>query len=750
MPSPVLLLLFATLLPLAGCVTLLAVGRKFGTPLAGYISTAFIGLSFAASLSAMVSWYYPSQDRQGNWWGHNRQAISIRIPWLSVVSGEASKDKSTGGDLFAPEAPAALDLGLYIDSLTIAMFAMITLVSTLVHAFSIAYMREEPNFCRYFIFLSLFVFAMLGLAIGGTLVHLFIFWELVGLCSYLLIGFWLDRPSSANAAFKAFLFNRIADIGFIIGMGVLFRRVGNLSLPAMWVMLGNATVGVSALLPDGTVFSAGALTLVGICLFIAAMGKSAQFPFHGWLPDAMEAPTPVSALIHAATMVAAGVYFVARIYPILTPDARLFVAIIGLTTLTMAALIAMVQTDIKRVLAWSTISQLGYMMLALGVGSWVGGLFHLLTHAFFKALLFLGAGSVIAAAGHEREMERFGGLWRRMPITAVTFAIGGLALCALPGFSGFYSKETILADAGAFGALAKMFGHSGCYWCFFVLPTVVGYLTAFYMTRCWMLTFAGTPRDPELNSRARETQLLWAPLVFLAIPAIFGGNLFSIRELLQSSVQETQALCAALADRRPFYAGQALPAFAYIWADDPLPASPGHAGPASAPSGSIADSAQSIGQELTDRWAYPAFAVGIFLGVGIYSRGFSISRRIARLPVVRWVHHWLYHGMYFDELYFWIFLRTTTACATLAAIIDRRVLDPMVNSLAGIVRTIARSAWMVDHYGVDSGANGVAVGVRHVGAIARWTQTGRIRIYVTILIVCLALGLMSAAIVILK
>jgi proton-translocating NADH-quinone oxidoreductase chain L len=744
MQSPALLLLVATLLPLAGCITLLAVGKKFGNTLAGFVSTAFIALSFAASLGAMLSWYYPSQDRQGNWWGHNREAISIRLPWIAV--GGDFREGQAAANLFSPGHSASLDLGLYVDSLTIAMFAMITLVATLVHAFSIAYMREEPNFCRYFIFLSLFVFAMLGLAIGGTLVHLFIFWELVGLCSYLLIGFWSDRPSAANAAFKAFLFNRIADIGFIIGMAVLFRRVGNLSLPALWVMLSNATIGSAAALPDGTVFSTAALTLVGICLFVAAMGKSAQFPLHGWLPDAMEAPTPVSALIPAARWGAAGVYFLARIYPILTPNARLFVAIIGLTTLTMAALIALVQTDIKLVLAWSTVSQLGYMMLALGIGSWVGGLFHLLTHAFFKALLFLGAGSVIAAAGHEREMERFGGLWRRMPITAVTFAIGGLALCALPGFSGFYSKETILTDAGAFGALGKMLGHSSFYWAFFILPTAVGYLTAFYMTRCWMLTFAGTPRDPELNSRARETQLLWAPLVFLAIPSIFGGNLFSIRELLQSSVQESQALCYTLAARRPFFAQTPIPAFTHIWADD-APADERTNTPTPP---SIADSAQAIGQQLVDRWAYPAFAVGIMLGVGIYSRGFSISRRIATLPIVRWVHHWLYHGMYFDELYFWIFLRLTTACAALAGLIDRKILDPMISGIAMAARGLARSAWIVDRYGMDSGAHGVAVAVRQVGAVARRTQTGRIRVYVTILVVSLAMALLAAAIVILS
>jgi NADH:ubiquinone oxidoreductase subunit 5 (subunit L)/multisubunit Na+/H+ antiporter MnhA subunit len=294
-----------------------------------------------------------------------------------------------------------------------------------------------------------------------------------------------------------------------------------------------------------------------------------------------------------------------------------------------------------------------------------------------------------------------------------------------------------------------MLGHSRAYWLFFILPTAVGYLTAFYMTRCWMLTFAGQPRDPELNSRARETQLLWAPLIFLFFPSIIGGNLFSIRELLQSSVRESQALCQTLADRRPFFASEPVLAFTHIWADDAPGLNNEKTSSATPAPDARAEASQARGRALVDRWAYPAFAIGIMLGVGIYSRGFSISRRIAALPVVRWVHHWLFHGMYFDELYFWIFLRLTTACATFAGIVDRKILDPIVNGIAAAARGLAWSTWMVDRFGVDSGAHGVAVMVQQVGAAARKTQTGRIRVYVTILILCLALGLLAAAIVIL-
>src|SRR5581483_4972627 len=373
------------------------------------------------------------------------------------------------------------------------MFNMVTLVSALVHLFSVSYMREDSRFPRYFTYLGLFGFSMLALVLGGTALQLLMFWELVGLCSYLLIGFWFEKPAANNAAIKAFVVNRLGDVGFLVGLGILFYHLGNVTLPQLWITLGDAGAGHAIALPGGGTFTPSLLTLMGIGLFCGAIGKSAQFPLHVWLPDAMEGPTPVSALIHAATMVAAGVYLLARIFPILTPDAKLFIAIIGVTTLTMAALIAVAQSDIKRVLAFSTISQLGYMILAMGIGSWVGGLFHLITHSFFKALLFLGAGSVIHAAGHELEMPQFGGLARKLPVTAAAFGVAVLAIAGVGfgdvGFAGFYSKDMIVKHAGAFAALATRQEHrSALYWAFFILPTAVAYLTAFYMMRCWMLT----------------------------------------------------------------------------------------------------------------------------------------------------------------------------------------------------------------------------------------------------------------------
>src|SRR4051812_46290651 len=501
MPAPALLLLIATLLPLLSFALLVFVGKRMG-PLAGIVGTLAIAGSFVCSILAMMAWLGPAGGTYNNLElgtinrGAGKNPIDLTYPWIPVGEGVSQRH------------PGFLDVGVYVDSLTITMFAMITLVATLVHVFSIGYMRGDKRFPRFFTYLGLFCFSMLGLVIGGTAIQLFVFWELVGLCSYLLIGFWYEKKSASNAAIKAFVVNRVGDFGFLIGFGILFYHLGNVTLSDMWHLLGTAGAGKAIMLPDGTMFTAGLLTVMGIGLFFGAMGKSAQFPLHVWLPDAMEGPTPVSALIHAATMVAAGVYLVGRIFPILTPDAKLFIAIIGCTTLTMAALIAIAQTDIKKVLAYSTLSQLGYMILAMGVGSWVGGLFHLITHAFFKALLFLGSGSVIHAAHHEQELPQYGGLLRKIPVTAITFLIAVFAIAGFGvagwGFSGFYSKDLILQHAAAFGFLSDHGNESGrnYLWLLFWCPAIIAYVTPFYMMRCWTLTFWGKPRNQHLYDHA--------------------------------------------------------------------------------------------------------------------------------------------------------------------------------------------------------------------------------------------------------
>ena len=415
-------------------------------------------------------------------------------------------------------------LGFLLDPLTAFMCVMVTFVGTLIFVFSLGYMKEDPGFSRFFCFLSFFAAAMLGLLISNSLLLLFICWELVGLASYLLIGFWFHKPSAAAAAKKAFLTTRIGDLGLLLGLLWLYDSTGSL----LCFDGGHGVLEAAALTSLSGQFLAGGLALstaIGLLVFCGAIGKSGQFPLHVWLPDAMEGPTPVSALIHAATMVAAGVFLVARVYPLMQADALLaavpvhaltVVAFIGAITALLGALIACAQTDIKRVLAFSTVSQLGYMMLALGVGSWTAAIFHLLTHAFFKALLFLGAGSVIHAAHHEQDIRLLGGLRTRMKVTFATFAVGMMALSGVPFlFSGFWSKEAIL--------------HAAHEWHVSHLPLYAGLaavvLTAFYMTRLVAETFLGKARSDGAHHAHENSAVMTVPLVLLAAGAVLLGFL---------------------------------------------------------------------------------------------------------------------------------------------------------------------------------------------------------------------------------
>ncbi|HEV8073564.1 MAG TPA: NADH-quinone oxidoreductase subunit L [Opitutaceae bacterium] len=416
----------------------------------------------------------------------------------------------------------AVRLGWLLDPLTAFMCVMVSFVGLLIFIFSLGYMREDENFTRFFCFLSLFAAAMLGVLVSNSLLLLFICWELVGLASYLLIGFWFHKPEAAAAAKKAFIVTRIGDIGFLLGMLWLYHSTDTL----LFYDDGQGCLEYNCLSALSGHFAAGGLALstaIGLLIFCGAMGKSGQFPLHVWLPDAMEGPTPVSALIHAATMVAAGVFLIARVFPLMQADQFLaavplhalpVVAFIGAITALMGACIAVAQTDIKRVLAFSTISQLGYMMLALGVGSWTAAIFHLLTHAFFKALLFLCAGSVIHAAHHEQDMRRLGGLSIRMRVTFATFAIGMLALSGFPFiFSGFWSKEAILMAAGEWNVSQLPF--------FMGLAAVV--LTAFYMTRLLAEIFLGQPRTAVAAHAHESPAVMTVPLVILAVFAVVLG-----------------------------------------------------------------------------------------------------------------------------------------------------------------------------------------------------------------------------------
>ncbi|MBI4549872.1 MAG: NADH-quinone oxidoreductase subunit L [Candidatus Omnitrophica bacterium] len=385
--------------------------------------------------------------------------------------------------------------GLLVDPLTAMMLFVVTYVGTMIFIYSIGYMHEDPRFSRFFAYLSLFMFSMLGLTIANHYLQLYIFWELVGLCSYLLISFWFEKESAANAGRKAFITTRVGDIGLFIGLMLLFYATGTLQFRDFTHEF-VASKGHEA----GWI-----LTLSCVLIFAGACGKSAQFPLHVWLPDAMEGPTPVSALIHAATMVAAGVYLIARSFPIFShfPDAMTVVAVIGTITACMAAFIALTANDIKKVLAYSTISQLGYMMAALGLGGFSAGTFHLMTHAFFKALLFLGAGSVIHGT-HSQDIREMGGLFGKMKVTAVTFLVASLAISGVPPLSGFFSKDEILLAAYESGQPV-----------FFYALLVTAFLTAFYMFRLYALTFFGKPRT---HLHAHESPaVMTVPLSVLAV-----------------------------------------------------------------------------------------------------------------------------------------------------------------------------------------------------------------------------------------
>ena len=419
---------------------------------------------------------------------------------------------ASGGELF----PFAFHIGFLIDPLTVIMLLVVNFVSLLVHIYSIGYMDDDDGYQRFFSYISLFTFMMLMLVTSNNFLQLFFGWEGVGLVSYLLISFWYKKESAIAGGLKAFLVNRVGDFGFVLGMAVVMAYVGSLDYETVFHN-ANSLASQNIEIFSGHPWSV--ITVACILLYIGAMAKSAQVPLHVWLPESMEGPTPISALIHAATMVTAGVFMIGRISPMieLSTTALSLVLVIGATGALFTGILALVMDDIKRVVAYSTLSQLGYMMVAMGASAFSAGIFHLLTHACFKALLFLGAGSVIIAMHHEQDMRKMGGLWRKMPITYVTFVIGCLALCAIPPFAGFYSKDTIIEAA----KVSEIPGSAYAYVC----VALGAMVTALYTFRSLFMTFHGQPRmDEHTLSHVQESPwVVWLPLVLLAIPSVIIG-----------------------------------------------------------------------------------------------------------------------------------------------------------------------------------------------------------------------------------
>ncbi|KTD76254.1 NADH-quinone oxidoreductase subunit L [Legionella waltersii] len=493
----------------------------FGSAIAGFFRNQ-IGRAGAHSVTILgvsISFLFSLYVSYGVFSGVIPNTIAPLYQWAS------------GGTSF----PYEFNIGFLIDPLTVVMLVIVNFVSLLVHIYSIGYMADDDGYQRFFSYISLFTFMMLMLVSSNNFLQLFFGWEGVGLVSYLLIGFWYQKESAIEGSLKAFLVNRVGDFGFILGIGLVFAYTGSLEYDKVF---SSASYLASQNIELFSNHPWSLITVICLLLFVGAMGKSAQVPLHVWLPESMEGPTPISALIHAATMVTAGVFMVARISPLmeLSETALSFILVIGATGALFTGILALVMNDIKRVVAYSTLSQLGYMMVAMGASAYSAGMFHLLTHACFKALLFLGAGSVIIGMHHEQDMRKMGGLWNKMPITYVTYVIGSLALCAFPPFAGFYSKDTIIEAA----QLSSIPGSGYAYFC----VTLGAMVTALYTFRSLFMTFHGKPRmDTHTLSHIHESPwVVWLPLVLLAIPSIIIGYvlympmLFDSPSLLSSSL----------------------------------------------------------------------------------------------------------------------------------------------------------------------------------------------------------------------
>jgi NADH-quinone oxidoreductase subunit L len=572
--------------------------------------------------------------------------------------------------------PVSFDLAFRYDSLTAVMTLVVTGVGLLIHIYSMGYMSHEKSYARFFAYLNLFTFAMLVLVLGANLAVMFIGWEGVGLCSYLLIGFWFSKDSAANAGKKAFVTNRVGDFGFLLGTGLLLATLGTVDL---------AKITAAA---EGGLLTPGLATAAALLLFLGATGKSAQIPLYTWLPDAMEGPTPVSALIHAATMVTAGVYMVARLHALFTLSgtALTVVAVVGAVTAFYAATMGLVQNDIKRVLAYSTISQIGYMFVGLGVGAFSAGVFHLMTHAFFKSLLFLAAGSVIHALSGEQDMRKMGGLRPHLPRTFPVFVVGALAIAGVPGLSGFFSKDEILTAAFASGHYAV-----------WALGLAGAALTAFYMFRLIFLTFSGPERmDPDVKHRLHESpKIMTLPLQILAALAAVGGYV-GLPHVLGGGAWFGRFLASSTGAHEADISG---------------------------------------GAELLLMLLSAAIGIGgIAVAYLVYVRnsGRPAARFVERFPAL---HKLVSHHYYFDDFYGKVVVGGVKKLGLLLGWIDAHIVDGIVNGAAALVRRVSRAAIGFDGGVVDGAVNGIGSLSKLVATGLRGLQTGFVYNYALAIVI---------------
>jgi NADH-quinone oxidoreductase subunit L len=572
--------------------------------------------------------------------------------------------------------PFKVDFALQVDQLTIVMLLVVTFVSMLVHVYSVGYMAHEGGYARFFSYLNLFVFFMLTLVLSANLVLMFVGWEGVGLCSYLLIGFWFLKDSAANAGKKAFITTRIGDFGFTIGILLAFWTFHSIDFGAIFQQ--------ASIVPVESVAGIGTVTAICLLLFAGAIGKSAQIPLYVWLPDAMEGPTPVSALIHAATMVTAGVYMVARMHPLYSraPLAMFVVAAVGAATAFYAATIGILQTDIKKVLAYSTVSQLGYMFLGCGVGAYAAGIFHLMTHAFFKGLLFLAAGSVIHAMGGEQDMRKMGGLRKKIPVTYWAMLMATLAIAGIPGFAGFFSKDEILEAARR--------GPNANFWLWLLGVTGAG-ITSFYMFRLIFLTFFGKARYDEKKVHVHESpRSMTVPLIILAICSVAGGwfaapHLLGGTDYFESFLHPVFASYATAAMAAQETAGAAAEAAA-----------------ASSPGMDLLHAVTGIPVILA--------VLGLLLAWWFYIRKPDAAKRAKES--MRGLYSLVYNKYYVDEIYAALIVRPLLWISTnvLWHVVDEKIIDGTVNGTARVAREAGGQLREIQSGNARSYASWVVVG----------------------------------------
>jgi len=661
------LLILIPALPLAASLLTAALGKRVLREQSHWPTVAAIGLSCLASLMLVVQVQRQVDQTAAGAAGHRAgheagQGDAAAIGCEQVVTLWTWADVSQAYD-YAPTGTQAvpptprdfqIDITLRADPLTAIMLAMVTFVSLLVAVYSIGYMHHDPGYWRFFSYIPLFVFSMTMLVSVSNFVLLYVFWEAVGLCSYLLIGFWFQKPEAAAAGKKAFLVNRVGDFGFALGVFLLWTTYGTLNFHDTLAADGSVQAGIlgRTMLAHPELYATGGVaTAICLLLLLGACGKSAQFPLHVWLPDAMEGPTPVSALIHAATMVTAGVYMVARCTPLFmaSPTAQQVVAVIGCFTALLAALIALTQADLKRILAYSTISQLGYMFLGLGAATLLGitaGMFHLFTHAFFKALLFLGAGSVMHAMGGVIDVRQFGGLRRLMPVTHWTFLFGCLALAGIFPFAGFWSKDIILA---AVHQRAGGGEASTLYLVLYYTAMFTAFLTAFYTFRAYFLTFFGEERIPkEAGHHAHESpRAMTVPLMILAVCALGVGAYFELTHGFANFLEQT-------------------PSVAY------LAAASHAAGPEAA-----AEGGSHLGVAVVS--SIVALS-GIVLAALLYLGKDALLAALARVMGALGLYRLSHGKFFFDEIYDRLVVGPLRGIAQVSYWIDEHVIDGLVNT----------------------------------------------------------------------